>query len=231
MNNNDVSPSGTLMKKETVTTQQPDGTVVTKTTETRTMDSSYDESYYGGGFGAPGEFEIQESEFNCVYCCTPLATLRIAQIVVSFIILASVTAGVSAGLFNGVLSGHVFVLIVCFLCVCVTFAIFVAYLLGLHLTIMKACPWRLTDLIYSIIAAVLFFIAGCLEAWYASGTWGSGAEYYRLGWTYCAPSASDPNVWTCPVYVPWIIAAVFCFINCILYAIGACLASFGSYYL
>lgn len=65
---------GPLVKKEVVTTHQPDGTITTKTTEMRTVESA--------------EYDYDESEFNCVYCCTPIATLRVVQIV-SVVIVAT----------------------------------------------------------------------------------------------------------------------------------------------
>lgn len=219
------------MKKETVTTTQPDGTVVTKTTETRTTDSSYDDSFYFNGGRRGGEYEIEEMEVNCIYCCTPLSTLRLTQIIVSFIIIGCVTGVVGAGSFRGILSGHIYVLVICCLCVCITFTFLIAYLFGFHRSILRAFPWKCTDLTYSALASVSFFIAGCLEAWYASGRWGNGADFYILGWTQCRRSVYDSNLWDCPVYIPWIIAAVLCFFNCILYAFGACLAFMGKHYL
>lgn len=64
-----------LVKKEVTTTQRPDGTIVTTTTRTRTMERSADHEY-------DDEFDFDTLAFySCDYCCTPAAALRILQIV------------------------------------------------------------------------------------------------------------------------------------------------------
>lgn len=65
---------GTLVKKETTTTQKPDGTIVTTTTRTHTLERSADYEY-------DDDYGFDVAFYSCDYCCTPAAALRILQIV------------------------------------------------------------------------------------------------------------------------------------------------------
>lgn len=136
-----------------------------------------------------------------------------------------------AGPFIGRLGGQTYVLVVACLCIIITFIILMVYLFGFHTTIMEACPWRITvsgtrrrnvesitcrvvllqDLIYSIMAVILYFIAGIVESWYASGAWEQGTLLPKW-WTQsswaCRNLGPDTAQYQCPIYIPWVIAAV-----------------------
>ena len=66
-----------LVKQETHTQQQPDGTIVTTTTKT--------ETYAPGTLDRDVYYDYEDyytwTSINVDYCCTPPAILRIAEIV------------------------------------------------------------------------------------------------------------------------------------------------------
>lgn len=65
-----------IVKREVLTTQNPDGTYVTTTTRTRTLDRHTEYDYdYDDDVSADLVLD------SCGYCCTPSGALRILQIV------------------------------------------------------------------------------------------------------------------------------------------------------
>jgi len=213
---------GTLVKKETTTTQKPDGTIVTTTTRTHTLDR-LERSARSADYEYEDDFDFDAAFYSCDYCCTPAAALRILQIIVGFVIVGCVSSVYGPGPFFNLLGGHTYVLVITCFCVCVTFILLLIFLFGFHSTMMRGMPCREIDFVYSVIAAILFLIAGCVEIWYGIGYWdNSGCRNVAV---------QNVSYRGCPVYVEWIVAAAFCFINVLLYALGALLSRLGKYYL
>jgi len=207
---------GSVVKREVVTSQNPDGTYVT-TTRTRTLDR-HTEYEYDYDDDVSNDLVLD----SCGYCCTPTGALRILQILVGFVIVGCVSSVYGPGPFFDVLGGQTYVLVVACVCVCVTFVLLVTFALGFHHTILGGMPWREIDLFYSIVAVILYLVAGGVEVWYAIGLWD----------TKNCQNATIHNVMqkNCPLYIAWIIAAACCFLNVLLYALGALLSRMGKYY-
>jgi len=206
-----------VVKREILTTHNPDGTVTT--TRTRTLDRTTEYDYdYDDDVSADLVLD------SCGYCCTPGGALRILQILIGFVIVGCVSSVYGPGpFFDNVLGGQTYVLVIACICVCVTFCLLIVFALGFHLSILGGMPWREIDLFYSILAVIFYLVAGGVEVWYAIGLWDTkGCRDATIH------NVSHKN---CPLYIAWIIAAACCFLNVLLYALGALLSRMGKYYL
>jgi len=206
---NGVPEMGTIVKKETYTATQPDGTVVTTTTTSTTQQDAY-------------VMETNYGPLHFTHLMSPVGILRVLEIIVGFIIVGCVTGPMGGGgAYIGLLGGQTYVLVVAALCVVTTFVFLVIYLLGLYQTLFQDIPLRIIDFGYNVCAVVLYLFACGVEIWYASGIWQPN----------CNEDIVNVQRQPCLIIVGWIVAAVFCVVNTILYIISAWMANQAKYYL
>uniref|UniRef100_A0A0N5AWP7 MARVEL domain-containing protein n=1 Tax=Syphacia muris TaxID=451379 RepID=A0A0N5AWP7_9BILA len=98
------------LRQETYTTAQPDGTLVTTTTKTRTQ------YVYGGSGYTFGRGPVAKRYFS-----RPSSIIRILEVVLGLIIVALVTSVFGPGPFKGILFGQTFLLIFTGIAICISF--------------------------------------------------------------------------------------------------------------
>ncbi|KAH7727745.1 Protein K04G2.9 [Aphelenchoides avenae] len=191
------------VNQQMYTTQQPDGTVVTTTTRVR--NKYVEDEEYGCGPGT----------INQGYCLKPEGILRLLEILFGLIIICLVTSVFGPGPFKGILFGQTLLLVFDSIAFTVTFIFVVVYFFNLHVTHLKFWPWSITDFVVSIVAAIFFFILGIIESYYATGAWSNN----------CNDIGGDGVIHNgCRIIWEWVFAAIFCFVNAVLYAVSAVIA-------
>uniref|UniRef100_A0A0K0EEK4 MARVEL domain-containing protein n=1 Tax=Strongyloides stercoralis TaxID=6248 RepID=A0A0K0EEK4_STRER len=188
------------VKREIYTTAQPDGTLVTTTTITKSLHEQDIEYSFGRG------------EINKKYCCRPEGVLRIIEIIIALIIISLITSVFGPGPFKGILFGQTIILIFVGVTFCISFIYLVVYFFNLHESHLDFWPWTVTDFIFSLVAVAFYFILGIIEAYYATGAWANN----------CNDIGGDGIMHNgCRTIYEWAFASFFCFVNAALYA-GSC---------
>uniref|UniRef100_A0AC35TGZ9 MARVEL domain-containing protein n=1 Tax=Rhabditophanes sp. KR3021 TaxID=114890 RepID=A0AC35TGZ9_9BILA len=187
------------VKREIYTTTQPDGTLVTTTTITKSLHEQDIEYSFGKG------------ELDKQYCCRPQGALRIVQIILGLIIISLIVSVYGPGPFKGILFGQTILLIFAGIAFCITFIYLVSHFFNLHESHLDFFPWKSVDVVICGVAAIFYLVMGFLEGYYATGAWSNN----------CNDIGGDGIIANnCRLIYEWLFAAIFCFINAILYAIS-----------
>lgn len=202
------------IQQQCYTRQEPDGTIVTTTVQTKYVEPRsvrttryVDETTTELGCG-PGIL-------NTRYCLEPPGILRIAEIVIALIIISLITSVFGPGPFKGVLFGQTFIMLFTGIALCLTFIFLLVYFFRLHRTHLNFWPWFESDLFFSVLAAIVFMIASFLEAYYSTGAWSNN----------CNDIGGDGIIHNgCRLIYEWAFAAFFCFVLSVLYALSAVFA-------
>ncbi|CAB3407610.1 unnamed protein product [Caenorhabditis bovis] len=187
-------------RRETYTTQQPDGTYVTTTTRERTKYK--EESVWSCGRGQTDKY----------YCMGPHGVLRITQIFFCLVIISLISSVFGPGPFKGVLFGQTLLLLAAGVAMVLTFIFLIAYFFTLNLTHLDFFCWREADLVFSVTCACVFFILSFVEAYYSTGSWSNN----------CNDIGSDGLIHNgCRIIYEWAFAAFLTFVLAVLYAMSA----------
>ncbi|VDK18813.1 unnamed protein product [Anisakis simplex] len=175
------------IREETYTTTEPDGTLVTTTTKTKTRYVREREFYCGRG------------TLNGAYCCRPAGILRILEIIIGLIIVSLISSVYGPGPFKGILFGQTFLLVFASVALCISFIFLIVFFFNLHESHLEFWPWRISDFLFSICACITYIVMGFLEAYYATGSWSFE----------CSDTGSDGYINNgCRTIYEWVFASV-----------------------
>ncbi|KAF7639080.1 hypothetical protein Mgra_00001605 [Meloidogyne graminicola] len=173
--------------------QEPDGTILTTTVETKYSREIPSRIYLKNGENIRNInrsiISYEEGSLNIKFCFEPFGVLKILEIIICLIIICLLTVVYGPGPFKGILFGQTIIMLFTGLILCLTFLIL--------------------DLLMSGIASICFLIFSCLEAYYSTGAWSNN----------CNDIGGDGIIHNgCRLIIEWAFAAFFCFILFVLYA-------------
>ena len=204
-----------IRPQQCYTRQEPDGTIVTTTVQTK-----YEGTRPHGGGTNYMEESVTElgcgpGTLNKRYCLEPIGILRIVEIIICLIIISLLTSVFGPGPFKGILFAQTLIMIFDGVALCFTFIFLLVYFLNIHRTHLDFWPWSKSDFYFSVVASLVFLVASFIEAYYSTGAWSNN----------CNDIGGDGVIHNgCRLIVEWAFAAFFCFVLCLLYALSAFLA-------
>uniref|UniRef100_A0A8R1HGU3 MARVEL domain-containing protein n=2 Tax=Caenorhabditis japonica TaxID=281687 RepID=A0A8R1HGU3_CAEJA len=189
-----------MERRETYTTQQPDGTYVTTTTREQTK------------YKEKGVWSCGRGPTNKNYCMGLHGILRIAQIILCVTIVCLISSVFGPGPFKGVLFGQTILLATASVAMLITFIFLIGYFFTLHVNHLDFFCWYEADLVFNGVCALIFAVMSLVEAYYSTGSWSNN----------CNDIGSDGIIHNgCRIIFEWAFASFLTFILACLYALSA----------